>query len=176
MSEDHQDVDAINHMFSIMEKQGHDVLTREGMPAQDISCSRQIEMRYAGQSYELPIDCPSGRLTHELLSRMKQQFHFEHDRAYGHGYPNEPTELVNFRLTAIGAIKKPRFREIPRSEGTIDAARKGMRQVFFEEAADFLQTPVYDRGSADAIEAATVRMTRDSKFRIGGIPPWVQQR
>jgi N-methylhydantoinase A len=146
MSEEHQDIEAINHMFSIMEKQGRDVLMREGMQDQDISYPRQIEMRYAGQSYELPIDCPTGRLTRELLAEMKQQFHFEHDRAYGHGYPNQPTELVNFRLTAIGGIKKPRFREIPRSEKAIDAARKGIRQVFFEETADFLQTPVYDRG------------------------------
>jgi N-methylhydantoinase A len=146
MSEGHQDVEAINHMFSIMEKQGHDVLIREGMQHQDISCSRQIEMRYVGQSYELPIDCPSGRLTRELLTEMKQQFHFEHDRAYGHGYPNEPTELVNFRVTAMGAIKKPRFREIPSAGKTIDTARKGTRQVFFEDTADFLETPVYDRG------------------------------
>ena len=169
MGEDHQDIDAINHMFFLMEKHGKDILIKEGMPDRDISFSRQIEMRYAGQSYELPIDCPDGRLTAQTLVEMKRRFHVEHDRAYGHGYPNEPTELVNFRLTATGAIAKPRLREIPRSKGDVEIARKGMRQVFFEESGGFVQTPVYDRallGAGHHFEGPAIVEEMDSTTLI----------
>lgn len=145
MAEGHQDVALINSIFSQMETQGREVLTRERMRDQDITFFRQVEMRYSGQSYELPIDCPGGELTPNDLETIRKQFHAEHDRAYGHGYPNEPTEMVNLRLTAIGGIRKPRQREIAGEVSGVDSARKETRAVFFDDVSDFVQTSVYDR-------------------------------
>jgi N-methylhydantoinase A len=146
MDEEHQDAADITSRFSQMEGQGREVLTREGMSDRDIIFLRQTEMRYAGQSYELPIDCPNGEITQNDLDAVRKQFHREHERAYGHGYPEQPTEMVTLRLTAIGAIRKPRLREVPADGSAIEAARKTTRPVFFEQLNDFAQTPVYDRG------------------------------
>lgn len=150
MQENNQDIDEINRIFSSMENDGRGALIREGLADRDISFFRQIEMRYAGQSYELAIDCPGGRLTPKKLKTVSEQFHTEHDRAYGHGYPDEPIELVNFRLTAVGTIRKPQLREIPSKGDKLEVARKGTRQVFFGGTGDFLETVIYDRSRLTA--------------------------
>jgi N-methylhydantoinase A len=90
-------------------------------------------MRYVGQSYELTI--PAGD---DLLDR----FHAEHDRTYGFAAPGEPVELVSVRLTSIGRIAKPPVRRLE-AGGT--AAPKETRPVYFAEAGDYVDCPIYDR-------------------------------
>ena len=74
----------------------------------------------------------------------------EHNRSYGHGYPDEPTDLVNFRLSALGSIRKPRLREIAAQSGPASNASKGTRQVHFDVSGGFVATPVQDRGDLGA--------------------------
>ncbi|MEM8646391.1 MAG: hydantoinase/oxoprolinase family protein [Pseudomonadota bacterium] len=59
------------------------------------------DMRYVGQNYELTIDMPPDfNWLPEELDSIKQLFHAEHERAYGHADPSMPIELVSLRLTA----------------------------------------------------------------------------
>ena len=146
MEEGEEDLDEINRVFADMEAEGRAALQREGLDDDSISFVRQVEMRYAGQSHELTVDFPSGEATAGTLAGLRERFHTEHDRSYGHGYPDEPTELVNFRLSALGSIRKPRMREIPAQSGPVGEARKGSRQVYFDASGGFVATPIYDRG------------------------------
>ena len=145
MEEGEEDVDEIDRVFASMEAEGRAALRREGLADESITFVRQVEMRYAGQSHELAIDFPAGEAAAGALAGLRERFHTEHDRAYGHGYPDEPTELVNFRLSALGSIRKPRLREIAPRSGPASEARKGLRQVCFDAAGGFVPTPVYDR-------------------------------
>ena len=104
-----------------------------------------VEMRYCGQSHEFAVECPPGTLTRDEIEALRRRFHVEHDRSYGHGYPDEATEMVNFRLAALGSIAKPRLREIDPASGPASDAEKGTRPVWFGTAGDFVATPVYDR-------------------------------
>ncbi len=146
MQQDKVDLDAINSLLSTMEKEGRTALRQEGLADEDITFLRQIEIRYAGQSYELAIDCPGHQVTSQDLDAVIAEFHREHDRTYGHGYPDQPVELVNFRVTAQGAIRKPQLWEIAASETSVESAVKETRSVFFGATHDFEETPVYDRG------------------------------
>ena len=145
MEEGEEDVDEIDRVFASMEAEGRAALRREGLADESITFVRQVEMRYAGQSHELAIDFPAGEAAAGALAGLRERFHTEHDRSYGHGYPDEPTELVNFRLSALGSIRKPRLREIAPRSGPASEARKGLRQVCFDAAGGFVPTPVYDR-------------------------------
>jgi N-methylhydantoinase A len=169
MDDLHQDVEEINRMFQGLEAQGEDALIREAMKNPEIRFFRQIEMRYAGQSYELSIDCPGGKLTEAGLDSVRKQFHSEHDRTYGHGYPGEPIEIVNLRLTAVGLISKPRFREISSRGDEVSAARKGVRPVFLEDSNDFVEAPIYDRsllGAGHSFDGPAVVEEMDSTTLI----------
>lgn len=59
------------------------------------------DMRFIGQNYELPIDIPNDfKWLPEQLDSIKQLFHTEHERAYGHADTSMPIEIVSLRLTA----------------------------------------------------------------------------
>jgi N-methylhydantoinase A len=150
MAQGHEDLAAIRGIFEGMQAEGTAALTRDGLAAPQMSFVRQIEMRYVGQSHEITIDCPDGRLDESMLKVMRERFHAGHDRTYGHGYPDQPTELVNFRLTAVGQIAKARLRESPAAASDAGQAAKGTRQVYFATRGDFVATAVYDRSKLTA--------------------------
>ena len=139
------DSTTINKIFSSMEEEGGKLLRKEGIPAERISFLREIEMRYKGQSSELAVICGGGTLNTESLVRLCAQFHKEYERAYGRGYPGEIVELVNYRVTAVGAIPSPPVRKISHSGLTVGQAKKGERPVYFHESDGFTKTSVYDR-------------------------------
>ena len=68
--------------------------------ADAIEFTRQIDMRYVGQSYELTIPTP-GRFEAGSVAQLIERFHAEHDRSYGFSAPTEPAECVSLRLTAV---------------------------------------------------------------------------
>ena len=145
MAEGHEDIREINRIFATMEAQGRAALNREGLSDERIAFVRHVEMRYAGQSHELVVECPGGTLSRAEIEAVRRRFHVEHDRSYGHGYPDEATEMVNFRLAALGSITKPRLREIEAASGPAGEATTEARPVWFGTAGDFVPTPVYDR-------------------------------
>jgi N-methylhydantoinase A len=150
MREGHEDVAAIQSIFDAMEADGRAALAREGLTAAHMSCLRQVEIRYAGQSHEIAIDLPDGTIDEAVLHAARGRFHEEHDRTYGHGYPGEPTEVVNFRLTTVGRIARPRLRDIAAAGGDVRQAAKGTRRVWFGTPGDFVTTTVYDRAKLEA--------------------------
>jgi N-methylhydantoinase A len=135
----------VEEAYRKLEHQGQEMLRREGIPPEGMSFHRQVDMRYVGQSYELPIPLPDKQVTQENMDRAVADFHREHDRAYGFSAPEEPAEFVNLRLTAMGNIAKPRLRELGRSGGTAVSAQKGTRAVYFTETAGYVDCPLYDR-------------------------------
>jgi N-methylhydantoinase A len=107
---------------------------------------RSVDLRYHGQSFELPVPVPPGPLSATDMARLREQFDAMHERAYGYAASEDPVELVNVRLAAVGVTPKPRRAPLP--EGGTDAAPalKGRRDVWFAEAGSFRPTGVFDRG------------------------------
>jgi N-methylhydantoinase A len=155
----------INDIFETMERQGAKLLKGEGIPDSRVTFRREIEMRYKGQSYELAVICDEGHLSLDLLERTLARFHSEYERAYGRGYPDETVEMVNFRVTAIGAIPNLPLRKIQLSDNSLEQALKERRQVYFAEANGFVETCVYDRyklGCGEKISGPAVVEEMDS--------------
>jgi N-methylhydantoinase A len=121
--------------FAELEAEGRRELEREGVAAKDVSFLRQVELRYVGQSYELTVPADD-------VAAAVAGFHAEHDRAYGFAAEEEPVELVNLRLTAIGRIAKP---ALPRLEAGDEPEPRARRQVYFAESDGYVDCPVYDR-------------------------------
>ncbi len=141
---DRLDVEMVNRLYHEMEERGKKALLAEGMEHSSIGFERQVDMRYVGQSYELPIPLGDGKVE-DALERMLQHFHEEHERAYGFAAPGEPVEFVTLRHTAVGSIAKPKLHELPERSGDVNAARRAVRQVYFAEAGGFVDGPSYDR-------------------------------
>lgn len=123
----------VEAVFAGLEVEGRAELAGEGLADEAIEFVRQIDLRYVGQSYELTV--PAG-------DRLLERFHAEHDRTYGFNAPEEPVEVVSLRLTSIGRIAKPPARPL---EAGDCPAPKERRPVYFAEAGDYVDCPIYDR-------------------------------
>ncbi len=106
---------------------------------------RTVDMRYAGQNYELPIAVPEGAITSATLDALAEGFDAAHRRMYGFAAEGETVQLVTYRVGAAGLVPKAAFQ--PRPEGPADAgaAVMGQREVWLPEAGGFVACPVYDR-------------------------------
>jgi N-methylhydantoinase A len=136
---------ALDALFADFVAQGEALLAREGVAAPQRHMLRSVELRYQGQSHELSIAVPSGALTPQHLDTLQEQFHAAHAQAYGYAAPEDPIELVNVRLTAIGTSPKLRLHALPHGNGDTTEAVKGQRQVWFSEASRFFLCPILDR-------------------------------
>ena len=142
---DQVDTEMVANTYRELEADGRASLEREGMNPSDISLLHQVDMRYVGQSYELTVPLPDGKLGAAEIANVLAQFHREHDRAYGYSASGEPVEFVNLRLSAIGKINKPHLRQIGADDSPLSAAQKDMRSVYFAECEGYVECPIYDR-------------------------------
>jgi N-methylhydantoinase A len=136
---------ALAGLFSDYEAQGDGLLAREGVAPAQRRMVRTLDLRYRGQSHELTVSVPAGALTAHDLERIQEQFHEAHARAYGYAAPEDPVELVNVRLTAIGVSPKPRLKALAKGTGDFQATVKGHRPVWFSETFGFISCPIVDR-------------------------------
>jgi N-methylhydantoinase A len=132
-------------LFGDYEAQGDDRLAHEGIAPTQRRLVRTLDLRYRGQSHELTVTVPAGNLTSQDLERIQEQFHEAHARAYGYAAREDPVELVNVRLTAIGVSPKPRLKALPPGTGDFREAVKGHRRVWFSETSGFVPCPIVDR-------------------------------
>lgn len=66
------------------------------------------EMRYRGQSFQVPIRLDFSKAdSPPRLLEFQQQFHSEHERLYAHSNPELPVELVSMRVRVIGTLTAP---------------------------------------------------------------------
>jgi len=110
-------------------------LAAEGATPEAVRLTRLLDMRYAGQSFEL--------LT-PFAPDFAGAFHALHEKTYGSRDPAKPVEVVNIRLRATAATRKPRVAPPEASSETIDpAAILEPRETVF--AGKSVKTAVYDR-------------------------------
>ncbi len=130
--------------FSEMEAATARLLRDEGVPDDRVRIIREIAMCYVGQSYQLKIEVPE-TIDAQTWERMTEAFHRRHASAYGFANDCEPTQFVNLRLTAIGSVDRPALRRLDLASDDVARARKGKRQVYFNEAGGMVSTDIYDR-------------------------------
>jgi len=129
-------------------ERGHDprrLLEADRLRAERQQIELRVDMRYIGQSYELPI--PLAEITDAEWAGLVPAFHAEHLRRFGHNDPASPLEVVSFAVTATGLIDTPELPRPPQGEREPPAqARRGTRRAYFETAgAGWVECPVWQR-------------------------------
>jgi N-methylhydantoinase A len=107
--------------------------------------TRTVDMRYAGQNYELPIAMPDGPVTESSLAALAAGFAAAHQRMYGFVAAEDVVQLVTFRIEAAGVVPKAELKAQPDAGPDASAAVIGAREVWLPEAGGFMSCPVYDR-------------------------------
>jgi N-methylhydantoinase A len=135
---------ALEDGFAALEAAAARWFEEEGIAPEARGLSRTVDMRYAGQNYELGIAMPDGLSGEEMVAELARRFDAAHQDRYGFLAPEEPVQIVTLRLEATGAVPKPRL--MPRAEAGPDpvaAARIATREAWIGGA--FRPVPVLDR-------------------------------
>jgi N-methylhydantoinase A len=135
--------EAIEAQFAALEQQGVADLLREKFARERIRTLRTAGMRYRGQSYEVSVPVGAVATPHDL-AKLAQAFHEAHRRRYGHMAQNEAVEIVNFKVTAVGEIAKPRLKPAPIRQVAPPKPVEIRRAWFGQHLVD---TPVFHRTS-----------------------------
>ncbi|MCZ7663897.1 MAG: hydantoinase/oxoprolinase family protein [Thermoleophilia bacterium] len=138
------DAGALNAAFDDLRTLGDGYLGREGISPDDRYYRRSIDMRYKGQFHEVELPVADGDLTAQTIDRIVEDFHRRHEELYAYR-DNTETEMINVRVAACGRVAPP-VRNVVGNGAGRDASRyvKGRRNVYFEEASDFVSTSIYD--------------------------------
>ncbi|AZO95910.1 hydantoinase/oxoprolinase family protein [Halocella sp. SP3-1] len=140
----------INEIFSKMISQGKKMLDKEGIFEENREYILTIDARYKRQNYELQLTIPEKKLDEEILNDIKGQFHKEHMKNYGYFDENQPLELINYRVNAIGKTPKPDMPKYPIKDSLNPPIPNANRQVYFDENKGFVECPIYTRDDLDA--------------------------
>ncbi len=135
------DVSEIKSIYQSLEKEASGSLNREGFAGDDVWFVRELDMRYVGQEYTVRV--PMEAYDHKVI---KRRFDEIHEMTYAHSAPDEPAEIVSYRLSAYGRIPKPRLETIQQGDSEpIAAAQRGKRNVYFGDLNKHLPTIIYER-------------------------------
>lgn len=125
---------------------GREKLARDGVDPERMRLSFSADVRYQGQSHELTLDLHRANKSLDLVA-LAAAFHAQHERICGHAAPDEPVELVNLRLRAVGVVPPIPLPSV--AGGDAAAARRRTRPVHFHSRGA-VSTGIYKRETLPA--------------------------
>ena len=109
-----------------------------------------FDLRYIGQAYEMTIPARTLGVSAGMLGSAVDDFREAHRRRYGHALDDDLVEVVNVRITGIGAIEKVELR-LPQREGR-PLEPRSHRVVHLPDGGK-AELPVYARSDLRAGDA-----------------------
>jgi N-methylhydantoinase A len=133
----------VEAMFARLAAQAIAELRDDGFGEAQIGVQRAIDMRYAGQGYEITI--PSDTLAD--LAQLRAAFDARHQALFGHSAPDEPVEIVSYRVRGIGKVPPVEMPRFGRAGTSLGDALREKRHVRFDGVT--IECPVYRREKLD---------------------------
>ena len=128
-----------------------------------------LDMRYAGQAYELNVALPETLPTPLDAAALREAFHREHERLYGFRDQQAPVEVSTIRLAIVGRLAKAASPQSPAGSGR--PAPRARRQVYLRGA--WQDAGVFDRsalGADDLLDGPAVIEQEDTTIVL--LPGW----
>ena len=135
------DTARINAFLREMEAEGKALVSTCGVPMKRLTTAIEVNLRFSGQSFELPVPV-KGPLRKGGLAKIRQRFFDLYQARYHRVSRDVPVEIVSWRVVVKGPRPKASLRFSKAPDRT---ALKGHRKVFMPEAGGFIACPVYDR-------------------------------
>ncbi|WP_340588941.1 hydantoinase/oxoprolinase family protein [Erythrobacter alti] len=116
------DVDELIALLDEMASQTRAELEADGIPADSISSEFEIDVRYAGQAFEVPLTIDQATLREKGLEGILSRFDEEHHRLFTFNM-DTPHEIVNLRAVAQGAALELPVAQLDKGDGDPSAAK-----------------------------------------------------
>jgi N-methylhydantoinase A len=141
-------------------------LAAEGISDADITSLFEVDVRYEGQAFEVPLAIDADTLARDGLVGITRRFDEEHLRLFTFNM-DSPHELVNLRAVALGPTLDLPAPELPEGDGDPKAAKLRDHELW----ADGAMRPavIYDRAklrARDVIPGPAIVIEMDSTTLI----------
>jgi N-methylhydantoinase A len=137
----------VNGTFERLGAQALTQLRSDGFAPEHIRIERSLDMRYAGQGYEIAVPCTAEPLRVSDLKELRIGFDQQHRSMFGHMAPEEPVEIVSYRVRGVGLVPPVEPPKFERSGAALKDARRGTRRARFD-GTEF-DCPIYQREQLD---------------------------
>ena len=115
-------------------------LEAEGVAPRDIELLYEIDIRYAGQAFEIPLSVePEGLSIESLIAR----FDTEHERLFTFNLDETPHEIVNVRAVALGKSADVAPPVIEKGDADPSGAKTRDHQLYMDSKMQ--DAAIYDR-------------------------------
>ncbi|MGL5839404.1 MAG: hydantoinase/oxoprolinase family protein [Sphingorhabdus sp.] len=149
-----------------MAAQTHAELRSDGVAESDIVSEFEVDVRYAGQAFEVPLTITAGALRNDGVDGILKRFDEEHLRLFTFNMET-PHEIVNLRAVALGQSLNLPAAELPKGDGNPALAKMRDHTLWMdgkEQAA-----VIYDRAKlrqGDIIPGPAIVVEMDSTTLI----------
>ena len=117
-----------------------------GIQPTDLRLFATADLRYRGQTFDLPVAVTPGRVD---LGALTAGFEALHARRYGHSIPGAEIEIVNLRVSVTGRFRSAAWRRARWSRPESTA-----RSVYWGPEQGWRETPVVGRDAVEAMDEA----------------------
>jgi N-methylhydantoinase A len=151
---DDGDWERLEAAFVTLESDARAVIEETGYAFTDLQVARYADGRYAGQGFNLLAELPPGPYDSADAAAVREALQNAFEKSYRGKFAKTPPaigiEFINIRVSVAGEIGDAAA--VRRSSVVITAGEplRGHRQVYFQEARDYVRTAVYDRSALGA--------------------------
>ncbi|MEM1103123.1 MAG: hydantoinase/oxoprolinase family protein [Pseudomonadota bacterium] len=141
-------------------------LLGEGVEAGDIRKRFELDIRYYGQAFEIPMSVDIGDLAGDGLMKIVEAFDQEHRRLFTFNMETEH-EIVNLRVVGLGKEQAIPALEIPKGNGSPKKAKVRDHEMWIDGGVK--KSAIYDRAllkAGDQIPGPAIVTEMDSTTLI----------
>jgi N-methylhydantoinase A len=137
----------VERQFAELEREAEAAVAAESLKLEECEFSRELDMRYAGQGYELRVGLdPAARGDRLDLDALRESFHSLHEERHGHSARDGVVEVVSYRLRARIKTRKVTLQANAKPPALSRGQPATQRDVRFG-SAPAVSTPVTTRAA-----------------------------
>jgi N-methylhydantoinase A len=158
--------DELLGVLTEMDAQTRGELRSDGLSDADITSEFEVDVRYAGQAFEVPLTITPDQLRAGGLPAILQRFDAEHSRLFTFNM-DTPHEIVNLRAVALGPAYDLPAAELPRGDGNPAAAKLRDHSLWMDGRER--DAVIYDRSrlrAGDRLRGPAIVIEMDSTTLI----------
>ncbi len=127
-------------------------LISDGVPEGEITTAFEVDVRYAGQAFEVPLTITADVLTSDGIAGILARFDAEHKRLFTFNM-DTPHEIVNLRAVAMGRALDLPAAELEKGDGNPIAAKMRDHSLWMDGREQ--PAVIYDRAKLRAGDVIT---------------------
>jgi N-methylhydantoinase A len=143
-----------------------DELVAEGVAKDDVTITFEVDVRYAGQAFEVPMSVTRDDLHTHGIEWLTGRFDEEHHRLFTFNMDSEH-EIVNLRAVAMGQALDLPAAKLPEGNGDPSAAKLRDHELWMD--GSMVPAIIYDRSkllAGDVISGPAIVIEMDSTTLI----------